>query len=52
MLGSKFIVVSGYNHNNSTYLSSVEQYDPFTNTWTVLASMNTPHHQQLCWEAD
>jgi hypothetical protein len=43
ILGGKFIVVggSGYEGGVSLALPYAEQYDPITNKWTSIASMNT-----------
>ena len=38
-LGGKLYSIGGY--SGTTYLSTVEMYDPVTDTWTSLANMRT-----------
>ena len=38
----------GYSTNYTTTLSSVEVYDPNTNTWTAAPDMPTPRGDLMC----
>jgi hypothetical protein len=41
-VGDKIYVIGGYNSISGLRLSTVEEYDPVTNTWTPKASMVAP----------